>query len=260
MTNIRDIFVSVYPARVCIMNELTATDLATFCYAYDMELTNLEKSRYLLPIRDLTRHEDWIRSMTKKGHNITIMGKDVPLWFMRVKDPHEYWSMYNYHVTIRVWIICLPIMTDDGDDLNPYYREGRHLYSIKPPGMYGTFVDVEGGFKVAGAPFPTYGRVRQDSKEMWSVFLDSSASTIEIMHSDIPLYHLLRMEWLPSHLITVLKDAYSTTVVSIDKGKAKVTDVHNHTIWDKSSGMYLFESGIMLSIGSPDGMEHQVQD
>ncbi|KAK3626279.1 hypothetical protein LTR22_023219 [Elasticomyces elasticus] len=104
--DIQDLFMTVYSIRVSMMEHLTATDLATLCYALELSLTQQEKNMYLLPIRDLPRQEQWIKSRVENGARVTIMSKDLPLWLMRMRNPHEYWSMCTTHIAVRIWIIA----------------------------------------------------------------------------------------------------------------------------------------------------------
>ncbi|KAK4901406.1 hypothetical protein LTR49_027288 [Elasticomyces elasticus] len=103
---IKSMFESIYPIRSRLTEMLTATDLSTFCYTFDIELTDKEKDYYLRPIRDLVDQEEWIRSEVAKGTKISIVGTDLPLWIMRIKDPVRYWSTFKEYVTIRVWILA----------------------------------------------------------------------------------------------------------------------------------------------------------
>jgi hypothetical protein len=112
MYTIRDLFNTLYPFRESLMHSLTATDLATFCYSTKIELSEQERSKYLVPIRDLPQQEEWIRNWVKGGNRLTIMGKDIPVWFERIKNPHLYWAKYTNHITIRVWIIVPPSVKD----------------------------------------------------------------------------------------------------------------------------------------------------
>nr|OQO21539.1 hypothetical protein B0A51_10894 [Rachicladosporium sp. CCFEE 5018] len=39
---------------------------------------------------------------------VTIVSKDLRLLYMRIKNPHEYWSMHKQHFVVRFWIISPP--------------------------------------------------------------------------------------------------------------------------------------------------------
>ncbi|KAK5674007.1 hypothetical protein LTS10_013228 [Elasticomyces elasticus] len=103
---IKSIFENIYPIRSELTEMLTATDLSTFCYAFDIELTDKEKDHYLKPIRDLVDQEEWIRSEVAKGTKISIVGTSLPLWIMRIREPTKYWSTFKKYVAIRVWILA----------------------------------------------------------------------------------------------------------------------------------------------------------
>lgn len=109
---IRSIFQKAYPFRVTMMEYLNATDLATFCYAIGANLTSREREKYLLPIRDLPKQEQWTKSLIAHGNRLTIVGKDTPLWFAKVRHPREYWWSRKSHVTIRVWLGIPPNARD----------------------------------------------------------------------------------------------------------------------------------------------------
>ena len=108
MPHITDLFELYNPVRVSLMESLTATDLATFCHASKMHLTDMEKKKYLVPIRDLIEQEEWIRSWIKEGNRISIMGKDISLWFNRIRNPEWYWTNRSEHTIVRVWMIVGP--------------------------------------------------------------------------------------------------------------------------------------------------------
>ncbi|KAK3614888.1 hypothetical protein LTR56_026946 [Elasticomyces elasticus] len=103
--SIQDLFRTVYPFRVSMMEHLTATDLATLCYAFELSLTQQERNVYLLPTRDLLKQKQWIESRVENGAKVTMMSKDLPLWLMRIENPHRYWSIYTTHIVVRIWII-----------------------------------------------------------------------------------------------------------------------------------------------------------
>ncbi|KAK3614685.1 hypothetical protein LTR56_027092 [Elasticomyces elasticus] len=103
---IKSIFENIYPIRSELTEMLTATDLSTFCYAFDIKLTDTEKDHYLKPIRDLVDQEEWIRNEVAKGTKISIVGTSLPLWIMRIREPTKYWGMFKEHMTIRVWILA----------------------------------------------------------------------------------------------------------------------------------------------------------
>lgn len=95
-----------------MMEYLNATDLSTFCYVSGVNLTSRERENYLLPIRDLPTQEEWIKSCIAHGNRLTIVGKNIPLWFARVRHPREYWWGRKSHVTIRVWLVIPPNARD----------------------------------------------------------------------------------------------------------------------------------------------------
>ncbi|KAK4897673.1 hypothetical protein LTR49_027949 [Elasticomyces elasticus] len=103
---IKSMFENIYPIRSRLTEMLMATDLSTFCYTFDIELTDKEKDYYLRPIRDLVDQEERIKSEVVKGTKISIVGTDLPLWIMRIKEPTKYWGTFKECVTIRVWILA----------------------------------------------------------------------------------------------------------------------------------------------------------
>ncbi|KAK5162661.1 uncharacterized protein LTR77_011267 [Saxophila tyrrhenica] len=122
---------NVAPARVTIMNMLSATNLATVCYACPILLTNWEKETFLKPIRDLPEQEEWIRDRVAKGSTVKILGANIPLWLTRIRAPSKYWSRFNQHTTVAIWIMTertdeeLDQLTDLIEDIQmtmDYYR------------------------------------------------------------------------------------------------------------------------------------------
>ncbi|KAK3613774.1 hypothetical protein LTR56_027511 [Elasticomyces elasticus] len=103
--NIQNLFRTVYPFRISMMGHLTATDLATLCYALELSLTQQERDMYLLLIRDLPNQRQWIESRVENGARVTIVSKDLPSWLMRVKNPYQYWDTRTTHIVMRIWII-----------------------------------------------------------------------------------------------------------------------------------------------------------
>jgi hypothetical protein len=99
------LFENVYPVRHQIMFYTTATSLSTFCYATGIQLTDKEKEEFLKPIRDIPVQQEWIKSEIEKGTRISIVGKDVPAWLTRIKNPKEYWTIFRHNPILRIWII-----------------------------------------------------------------------------------------------------------------------------------------------------------
>ncbi|KAK5128652.1 hypothetical protein LTR08_003944 [Meristemomyces frigidus] len=111
-------FITNYAIRTNMMEVLTATDLATFCYSLKISLTDQETDKYLIPIRDLPEQVEWIRSRVRDGDTVNIVGRNLPLLYTRMRDPDRYWiEGRRRHTIIRLWIVATPTKKSRDEDL-----------------------------------------------------------------------------------------------------------------------------------------------
>ncbi|KAK3614684.1 hypothetical protein LTR56_027091 [Elasticomyces elasticus] len=218
--SIQDLFRAVYPFRISLMEHLTATDLATLCYAFELSLTQQEWNVYLLPFRDLPKQREWIESRVEDGAKVTMMSKDLPLWLMRMQNPHRYWSMYTTHIVVSIWIIG-PFSAEE--QRKDYQRKENEImpmssdvykawiqhtnptqYDIDHWDMFSItdwLIDHEDGYLANQRICNEHQLCDQNQDENWYVCSKSTTSPIEIVYTPLVDEWYIDMNWMPSGLI-----------------------------------------------------------
>jgi hypothetical protein len=296
--HIEHLFETLYPFRESLMHNLTATDLATFCYSAKIKLSEQEKTKYLVPIRDLPQQEEWIRNWVKDGNRLTIMGKNIPLWFERIKNPHRYWAEYERHVAVRMWIIVPPAQKDedermaeidtmhadlftawqqykdpDADDIEEWHRFGpfswpgmseyhQHMLGhldqatttrlslVKPPGSWGSFFDLEGGYGIPAHQLHDTPLTFGGDNEGWEVLLDDDRNPTEVMYVSRQATESTSLTWIPSHLMDVHEIGVSSTIISLTEGGSETRNISSvrRTIEDAMPDALRYDPALKIAI------------
>lgn len=150
------LFVLLLPFRNALMDCLGATDLATFCYTIGYQMTDWEKDEFLDMTRDMPVQRKGIKEAVQNGVSIRLVGQNLHLLMMRIRNPRRYWDMFERHVVIRIWIVAVcGFMTEDefSTEMAPKpwdmtltvrpFVPGNWLCFVEPPGEWHKFVDPE---------------------------------------------------------------------------------------------------------------------
>lgn len=98
----RNLYVAVSQSTIMysILNNLGASDSASFMHAFGIRHTTFLKTTYLNPLRDLGTFSHWINDKMTHGIKILIMGVDVRRWMDRIKKPWSNSWKKSYPITI----------------------------------------------------------------------------------------------------------------------------------------------------------------
>ncbi|KAK5725121.1 hypothetical protein LTR17_013234 [Elasticomyces elasticus] len=257
---IKSMFENICPIRSRLTEMLMVTDLSTFCYTFDIELTAKEKDYYLRPIRDLVDQEEWIKSEVVKGTTISIVGTDLPLWIMRIKEPTQYWGTFQgmgekerkksenivRSIELEIAEIRHAIMNSSEDwnvDTDLYddvcttlirslksYQE-RMTYTLRPSGK---FMLLSSSSSLSEIETSFGSTLFEDSTYEWHLYSGTTHSSIDMLYARIniewPAYagppstysRGEAVSWVPHSIVDANEDEIETWIISLSKNSTTI--------------------------------------
>lgn len=91
-----------------LMYNLSATHVSIITKLVNYSMSSFQRNKYLNPLRDIIEYKDWIDNKIALGYYVSIVGKDVPKFISRIKDPIKYYSTNQHKERIKIWFAIVP--------------------------------------------------------------------------------------------------------------------------------------------------------
>ena len=102
----RNLRATMIPFMDYIMDNLSASDSASFMYAMCIRMSDRTMNRYLDVLRDIPEYEDWIHKMLGAGNKVMLVGSDLERLTSRIMHPQTYDRTDKRPICI--WLMVLP--------------------------------------------------------------------------------------------------------------------------------------------------------
>jgi hypothetical protein len=146
---------SLYPVRKSLFSFLSASDLSSFVYAFNicrnkkryMYISLTSKEQELLnPIRDIPEYYSWALERMAQGDKVILVGKDLDLLTQRIGNPWKYWRQGYGTRELCVWLAVVgKLVLDWGPSNGRLWTNTRTLeVSTKRKNEEGLRVDYLG--------------------------------------------------------------------------------------------------------------------
>ncbi|EKG09152.1 hypothetical protein MPH_13853 [Macrophomina phaseolina MS6] len=110
-----------------VMDFLSAFDVAKFASVYSYEMTDIERRKYLNPLRDMGEIESLLRDRIRDGDTVLLVGTEVNLLVSRLMYPLHYCKVVGNRHEITVTPICIKAFWVPNGSISGDFRQGMDL-------------------------------------------------------------------------------------------------------------------------------------
>lgn len=94
------------------LEALTPSEIALFTAVTRCELSEAERSRYLVAVREFPQYELWLRERLDRGDSVAVVGEGAKRMRERFLDPLKFWETQAPGRDFNVWLAVVPHLAD----------------------------------------------------------------------------------------------------------------------------------------------------